>query len=196
MFDIVKMRKIGEDFQKRHPHPNCGKAPGCQQDSCFEKESLPQSNAQQMPVTSTVEYTSPVDGYFQTEDVFVPKERHVNTPDGEKTGSRYTPFLRCWTMANLPRNFNVGDLDLFILDMCNRKALGTEVKLFDASPAPSQRKFLGIINRALSIGFRQMGWDFRGINLIQFSGKGFQDSIIQYNGRVVSEQELIKILSL
>lgn len=103
-----------------------------------------------------------------------------------------------WIRENLPDSkdgFYVSDIDFVFYNMETKKVIIVEQKTRGAGVQDWQRDLLSNIKRWILQGIDNE-WIFEGIHLLQFEGYSFDDGKVYFDNKEITEQELIKILSL
>jgi hypothetical protein len=120
----------------------------------------------------------------------------------ESTGIRSLEFSQ-WIRTNLPDSgtgFLVSDIDFYTFNWKTKKAMLLEVKTHGASLCKWQDRMYKELQHWISLGMISSkevpGWRFFGSHTIIFSGSNFNDGDCRLDGRIVSEQELMKFLSM
>ena len=124
--------------------------------------------------------------------------------------SKYIPdaYLYNWTINNLPdsKNFFITDVDMILR---NRKGslMLLEIKKRGATVPPHQRTTLKIIDQLIKAGLRQSkgkvsfdSWElpisYKGLHLLQFKNTTFEDGLVFFDNKQVTESQLIEILAM
>lgn len=109
-----------------------------------------------------------------------------------------------WIRKELPdqsTGFMALDIDHVFFNFKTKKLLIIETKThkakWNAEVEFAQRNFLLMIRKV----FMQLpriidGWQFMDVHLIQFDGYDFNTGDVYFDGNIISEQELKKILSI
>ncbi len=117
----------------------------------------------------------------------------------ERTNKRSSVFSG-WIRKKLPdpkAGFCVTDIDWLFWNWRTRKLMLVEEKTKMGSISPWFRKFLqNVLNPALKEYCAKNEIDYRGFHLLQFVNDGPEDGMILLNGKEVTEEELIKFLSM
>jgi hypothetical protein len=128
-----------------------------------------------------------------------------------KTRHAADPYLIHWTGENLPdkKAFFVSDLDLIIRDARNDKEhiMLIEVKRYMGKVAICQQSTFDILHKLINAGLHQLRYQvncknevphnikYHGFHLLQFEKSSFEDGKVYFDGKEVSEQQLINVLS-
>ena len=119
-------------------------------------------------------------------------------------------YMMDWCGRNLPsaKNFYVTDLDMICTDRSGNIML-IEIKRRMASVRPHQRVTFSILDQALrafsgqkakiSLPDRQIKFDveikYHGVHLIQFEKTTFDDGLVFFDDKRVTEKQLAQLLS-
>lgn len=115
----------------------------------------------------------------------------------EKSGIRDLTISQ-WIRNNLPDSstgFLVSDIDFFIYNYKSKKCMILEVKTHRAKLKMWQIRMYKMISSWIYKGIDN-GWKFLGCNTLRFENTDFSNGRVLYNDKLVTENEVIKILSL
>ena len=115
----------------------------------------------------------------------------------EMTGTRCLIFSQ-WIRGKLPASnegFAASDLDFVLWNWKTKRVMLLEIKTRNAKPRPFQRLMWGRISKWIAAGI-DGDWTNLGFHLLVFERTGFDDGRLFFDGVEISEQDLIKILSL
>lgn len=109
--------------------------------------------------------------------------------------SPFMRWLREQPALDSANGYIATDLDCVWCNYRRRVVMLIECKSRLASVTYSQRQTLSMLHRALRIGLPHVGWQYRGMHLIQFEHSGPLDGRIWIDGREVDTAGLISFLS-
>lgn len=115
----------------------------------------------------------------------------------EKTFNRWNPLSQ-WCRENLPDSntgFLITDVDYLIYDKQEKRIMLLEVKSKNYNVANWQKEILTNLHMWISKGI-DSGWKYLGVHLIVFENTNFMDGKVFFDNKEITEQELIKKLSL
>jgi len=128
-----------------------------------------------------------------------------------KTEHAVDAYLMDWTSQNLPnsRSFFITDLDLIIRDIRGNVEnwMFVEVKRYRANSPVHQSSTFDVLHKVFRIGLFVLdnevkckyGFthriEYHKFHMLQFEKTSFEDGLVFWDGKPISEQELIKILS-
>lgn len=115
----------------------------------------------------------------------------------EITGKRDL-FFSNWIRNNLPNSstgFLVSDLDFFIFNYKKKLCMLLEVKTHNSTLKTWQKIMYENLSRWIEKGADD-GWIFGGYHIITFENTNFKDGRCYYNHSLITEEQLIKKLSL
>ena len=104
-----------------------------------------------------------------------------------------------WIRENLPDSvsgFMVSDIDFYIYNYKKKIHALVEVKTRNAPVKTWQKIMYENLCKWIKEGSEKDGWLFKGLYIITFENTNFEDGICYLNNNVISESELIEILSL
>ena len=104
-----------------------------------------------------------------------------------------------WIREMLPDSktgFMVTDLDFIIWNYKTKKLMLVEVKTRKAKMKTWQKKIFEILDKIINSGAEKAGVKYYGFHCIRFEGTFFTDGRCMFDNNVVSENELISILSM
>jgi hypothetical protein len=108
------------------------------------------------------------------------------------------PKFSGWIRSNLPDSFTgllVTDIDFVLFNNKTQKVMLIELKTNNTPIKTWQRELFKCLNRWITNGVDE-GWQYLGFHLIEFSGTDFTDGNCTYDYVTVTEDELIKKLSI
>lgn len=114
----------------------------------------------------------------------------------EKTGKRNLDFSG-WIKDFLPDSYGgyfVSDLDFILYNERTKKVMLIEAKCYNSVPRPWQKRLFNDLDRWIRKGI-DSDWDYLGFSWIFFSRTSPSNGYILFNGKAVTEEELIKLLS-
>jgi len=103
-----------------------------------------------------------------------------------------------WVREKLPDSaggFYITDIDFVIYNKKSKKLLMIEQKVNGANVKQWQREIFSNIKTWIANGING-DYTFNGFHLLQFEKYFFDDGKVYYNGKEVSEGELVEIISL
>ena len=116
----------------------------------------------------------------------------------ENSGYRDLTFSG-WMRQKLPDSktgYLVSDLDFCIYQYKKKDIMMLEIKQYKKELKKWQRELITILHQALLIGLKEVGYKYHGWHLIQFEKQFFNDGWCKLDNRIITEQKLIKFLSL
>jgi len=102
-----------------------------------------------------------------------------------------------WTRKNLPDSslgFMVTDLDFILSNYKSKKIMLLEIKTRNSNIKEWQKRIFINLNRWIAKGIDE-GWEYLGMHLIRFENTNFDDGLVYFDNKVLSEQELKDKLS-
>jgi hypothetical protein len=114
----------------------------------------------------------------------------------EKTGKRNLDFSG-WIRRRLPDSYEgyvVSDLDFVLCNERTKKLMLIEAKCYNSVPRPWQKRLFSNLDRWIRNGI-DSDWDYLGFHWILFSRTSPSNGYILFDGKAVTEEELIKLLS-
>jgi len=119
---------------------------------------------------------------------------HLDKRIGEVSGYRDS-FFNTWVSKKLPHDsFIAMDIDMFLANSHAQRAMMLEVKLQNAEIKPWQKKWMEKIEAWIRAGTGR--WIFEGFKPLIFEKTTFKDGRVFFDGKEVTEEELIRILRL
>jgi hypothetical protein len=116
----------------------------------------------------------------------------------ELTGTRDLQFSG-WIRKNLPdsrtENFIATDVDFFLYNWKTKNILILEVKTHNAELKYWQKEFYKNLDKWIKMGI-DVDWTYHGVKILKFENTFFDDGKCFLDGVEITEEELIKILSL
>ncbi|MEM6320641.1 MAG: hypothetical protein AAF960_23430 [Bacteroidota bacterium] len=128
-----------------------------------------------------------------------------------KTKYAADPYMILWTAEHLPnkKSFFISDLDLIIRDARNDKEhiMLIEIKRYMGKVAVCQQSTFDVLHKLINAGLHALKNQVRckngishkikyhGFHLLQFERSSFEDGKVYFDGKEVSEQQLINVLS-
>ncbi len=116
----------------------------------------------------------------------------------EVTGYRDLSFSQ-WIRTHLPDSYCgylVSDLDFILYNRNRKRLMLIEVKSHGAEQRPWQRDLFEMMDRVFSTSAAAHGINYRGYKLIQLSNSTPEDGSVVFDGRAISQDELISELSM
>lgn len=115
----------------------------------------------------------------------------------EVTNFRCLDFSK-WVRENLPDSstgFSASDLDFVLWNWKTKKVMLIEIKTRGADIKKGQHTMWRLLNKWIKAGIDN-DWNYAGFYLIQFQNSNFSDGKCFLNRCEISEENLIKVLSL
>jgi len=115
----------------------------------------------------------------------------------ELTGIRDLKFSG-WIREKLPDSstgFSASDLDFILWNWKTKKVMMLEIKTRNSYPRKGQKLMWQNINKWIKKGIND-NWIYLGFHLIQFENTNFNDGRCFLNKKEITQEELIKFLSL
>jgi len=119
---------------------------------------------------------------------------HCSNPDCPHEAQKY---MSDWTRKNLPDSslgFMVTDLDFVLSNYKSKKIMLLEIKTRNSNIKEWQKRIFINLNRWIAKGIDE-GWEYLGMHLIRFENTNFDDGLVYFDNKVLSEQELKDKLS-
>lgn len=118
----------------------------------------------------------------------------------EQTGIRDLTFSQ-WIRDKLPDSntgFLVSDLDFILWNYKTRHLMLLEVKTHGRNVRYWQSSLFEMIDNLIKCGIHEIKAHvtYMGFHIIQFENASFEDGWCTFDGTPISEQELIKVLSM
>lgn len=114
----------------------------------------------------------------------------------ELTGERNL-FFSGWIRKNLPDSkdgFTATDLDFFFRNYKTKSLMLIEVKTHGGEMHYGQKESLTLLDKIIERGC-PADWRYHGFHVVTFSGTDFTEPVY-YDGQLISEDELITMLSI
>jgi hypothetical protein len=115
----------------------------------------------------------------------------------EISGVRDLTFSQ-WIKDNLPDSnagYYVSDIDFVLYDTVTTRCMLVESKQYGKTMASWQRLLYDRLSSWLIRG-KDKGWEFYGYHVVTFENTNFDDGKVKFDGKEVTEQELIDYLSM
>lgn len=114
----------------------------------------------------------------------------------EKTGERNLDFSG-WVRKSLPDSYDgyvVSDLDFVLCNEKTKKVMLIEAKCYNSVSKSWQKRLFNNLDKWIRNGI-DVGWDYLGFHCVTFSRTSPNNGDILFDGKAVTEEELIKLLS-
>ena len=104
-----------------------------------------------------------------------------------------------WVREKLPDSsfgFHVMDVDFIIRNRETKKLMLLEVKTNNGNVSDWQRDIIGMIHKSIHEGMKKYPeWEYKGYHFVKFDGILFKDDLCYFDNQIITEDQLIKILT-